>query len=229
MTNLRLVAGRIHYDSSGNRDEIVKWFASKSDDIIFYDHVDGKNENPHLHFLISTDADLRTCRNWAVKVNPSYSFKEKQTKGPCKGQPVSLRMISYMSRGELDPYMVKSNTGVFTPNIVEQWKMLGYNKKEEKNTDIVGQVIVKKKPTEWSMVQEVVGDLEIDYPTGQSGKDTKYSAEEIFDKVYDIACQVRKKHEKLLPCKQMSDFLEKCQFYYDPAMYKYSVKRYFLK
>lgn len=216
----RWIAGRIHYDSSGNREEIHKAFAEKTEEIIFYDHVDGKNENPHLHFLMYTDTDLRTVRNWAVKVNSSYSFKEKQTKGVNRGQPVSLDMISYFSRGELDPSYIKTN-GMLTPALVAEMKDKGYNGKTgtiSKNLrNALDEVKNTKRKTEWDMVQEVINAVDASgYSVFNLDQETLiYSKKEI----RSVAYVVREKNKRLLPAKGMSEFVQKCQFYLNPGEY----------
>lgn len=217
----RWIAGRIHYDSSGNRDEIYNVFAEKTEEIIFYDHVDGVNEHPHLHFLMYTDSDLRNIRNWAVKVNPSYSFKEKQTKGVHRGQPVSINMISYMSRGELDPCYLKTN-GMLTPALVAEMKDKGFNGKKgtisKELKDTLNEAKASKRKTEWEMVQEVVGTTDASgYSVFNLDRESLiYSKREI----RKVAFVVRERNKRLLPAKGMSEFVQKCQFYLNPNDYE---------
>jgi len=217
----RFVAGRIDYQTIEQRDEIIKKYASECTEIIIYEHVE-RADNLHVHMLMETALTLKTLRNYAVKLvgknesNDSrlYSFIEKQSRGPDKGNPVSLKFISYMSKGKYDPIFVNSPSGKFTPAIVDQYKMSGYDKADKKAVPhVIVETVIEKKSrlTEWDMVKEVVA---LANPPDNTS-DLVYTTKEI----YPFAKQVREKNKRLLPAKGMAEFIQKCKYFLNPDEY----------
>lgn len=225
---LRFVAGRIDYQTIEQRDEIIKKYASECKEIIIYEHVE-RADNLHVHMLMETALTLKTLRNYAVKLvgknesNDSrlYSFIEKQSRGPDKGSPVSIKFISYMSKGKYDPIWVNPNSNKFTPALVEQYRLLGFDKEDVKKgivSEGLKQILEEKKSrlTEWDMVKEVVGTVDASgYSVFNLNDDLMYTTKEI----YPYAKQVREKHKRLLPAKAMAEFVQKCKYFLNPDDY----------
>lgn len=211
----RWIAGRIHYDSSGQLEEIRDLFASKTSEIIIYVHVDGKR--PHLHLLMYLSQTLKTIRNWSDGYE--YSFKEKQTKGESKGQPCSVNMISYLSRGELEPYYVHPDSKMLNKDLIAQFTSFGYKKKPSL-TEEIGQQLkklreAKHRLTEYDMVLQVQEIL----PPPKDREDCIYTYKE----VRDTCLKVREKNNRPLPVKAMAEFIQKNMYYLAPNDYKNGV------
>jgi len=218
------LAGRITYTDVSQQLLLFEKLIQEPD-IIIYEHHE-REDNLHIHFLVANPSKSRedTYTKWVKEIcgdkDPNgsrrYSYKRKQTTGINKGNPVDLDFISYMSKGHLHPIRCHSVHNIFTPAIIEPLRQKGFDIKNNKLSQNTEDALnsVKSKVTEYTMVKEVIAAIN---PPEDS--DLVYTVKEI----YPAAKKVREKNQKILPAKQMAEFVQKCQFYLNPDDYGESV------
>lgn len=91
--------------------EDVKEFFRRFDTCAVYQHdADEEVSRTHIHALVETACSTDTLKNWLRKIIGSVEKSDWSFVAKLKGEPVTDRFITYMSKGKLEPKLVKGFT-----------------------------------------------------------------------------------------------------------------------
>lgn len=147
--------------------DVIERIASSVESIVVYQHdKDDTVSRTHIHMLVvgckhSTD----TLKNWIKKHIGAVEKTDWSFKAAKKEESERLRYIAYMSKGRLDPLLVRG----FTEEFIEKCKSSWVDPKEVrvnlKNGKLVKEIDEAANVSKRQLVEEMVAVIGSDYPS----------------------------------------------------------------
>lgn len=193
---------KVYFEQKSNDDRkcriVIEELSKHSTKAVWYFHPNGKQgKGPHFHGLIyDFNRTDETCRNYIKKTLNLDGLKQefavsnklpKKMGGGIMTDLLTLTYITYMSKGQFDPYYYVGYESEYLQLLKLEWK-----DKEIKGTELIFVEETKKKMiTQWDMAQQVLTLTLADNPDISIGDNISVY------KIVDHSITVLKENKKL--------------------------------
>jgi len=167
--------------------------------VIVYEHeADAKVKRTHVHALVETDVSTDTLKYRIKKIvgfvpKTDWSFKTEM-----HGEPVHDKLITYMSKGKLEPKYQKG----FTQEVVDKYKSewIERTKPAIDNKDGSKHISSKSTVTVWTMAKELANYINENAERREVYRDHLVTRHDWFEvppeTIIQEAINIHNRHEK---------------------------------